>query len=306
MDLRQLRYFVAVAEEQGFRKAARVLYVAQPAISLALRRLEEELQVELLRRTPRGVELTDSGREFLVHARAILGQADDAKAAMRERAGRRSRLRIGVVAGVLGAGELTAPIFQEHREAYPDLHVEFEELSFCDQAGPLLNGALDAALVRGPLQHPDLEVVPIALEQRAVMVGAGHELACESAVSVDEILGEYTLPLGSPDGWSSFWQLDGPRGRANLHPEVAPAMSIPNMQLAVADNRTIITVPAAMPRLAPNPLVRCLELLDAEPSTIAVAHRRGDRRTEVSGFVEQAALTSEQRIDLLAGGSLPG
>jgi hypothetical protein len=86
----------------------------------------------------------------------------------------------------------------------------------------------------------------------------------------------------------------------------APATTIPGMQLAVANGRMVITVPHAMGRLAPNPLVRCIALRDAERSTIAVARRRGDRRAEVSGFVDQAGLIAERHIALLAGGALPG
>ena len=84
VDLRQLRYFVAVAEARGFRSASRALFVAQPALSSALQQLEGELGVELLHRTARGVALTDAGREFLTHAHSILRQTDEATAAMRE------------------------------------------------------------------------------------------------------------------------------------------------------------------------------------------------------------------------------
>jgi DNA-binding transcriptional LysR family regulator len=301
VDLHQLRYFVAVVEERGFRKASRVLYVAQPAISQALRQLETELEVQLLHRTPVGVELTEAGGEFLVHARNILGQARQAKAAMHERAGRRSGLRLGVVAGILGAGELTAPIFQEYREAYPSVEMEMEELSFCDQTGPLLGGHLDVALVRGPFDHPDLDVIPIALERRGLMVGAGHELAGETEVDVQDVLGEHTLPLGSPDAWSAFWQLNDLRGRPLVHPGAPPATTISSMQLAVANDTMIITVPDAMGRLAPIPLVRYVGLRNAEPSVIAVARRRGDQRPEVRAFIDEAGRTCERNIHLLAG-----
>lgn len=198
VDLRQLRYFVAVAEARGFRSASRALFVAQPALSSALQQLEGELGVELLHRTARGVALTDAGRALLTHAHSILRQTDEATAAMRECARRQPGIRVGVVAGVLAASELTAPIVQDYREARPDLLLELEELSFCDQVSPLLSGHFDVALVRDPLQHVELEVVPIALERRALMVGAEHELAEESEVDVADVLRERTLPLGAP------------------------------------------------------------------------------------------------------------
>lgn len=296
---------MAVVEERGFRRASRELYVAQPSVSRALRQLEQELGVTLLLRTARGAELTEAGHEFEVHARTILAQAAAAKAAMRERASRPTGLRVGVVAGVLGASELTAPILQQHRDAHPQLGVEVAELSFCDQVGPLLGGQLDVALVRGPLDHPELDVIPIALERRALLVGAQHELAGETEVDAEAVLAEPTLPLGSPDAWSGFWQLDDLRGGPNPHPDATPVTTIQNMQLAVAGSPMVISVPDAMARLAPNPLVHYVGLRDAAPSVIAVACRRGDARGEIRDFIDQAVLTSETRIDLLEGGTLP-
>jgi hypothetical protein len=131
-----------------------------------------------------------------------------------------------------------------------------------------------------------------------------HALAGETSVSAAEILDEPTLPLGSPDAWSAFWQLDDLRGRPNRFADIAPATSIPSMQLAVASGNMVISVPGAMSRLAPNPLVRCVDLRDAAPSTIAVARRRHEDHADVQRFVDQAITTTENRIDLLPGGAL--
>jgi DNA-binding transcriptional LysR family regulator len=302
MDLRQLRYFVAVVEARGFRRASGELFVAQPALSSALRQLEGELGVELLHRSARGVGLTDAGREFLAHARAILRQAEEARAAMRDCARRQAGLRVGAVAGVLAASELTAPIVRAYREARPDLRVELEELSFCDQVSPLMSGHFDVALVRGPLEHRELDVVPIALERRALLVGPEHELAEEGEVDVADVLSERTLPLGAPEGWSGFWQFDDVRGESNVHPNVPAAMTIQNLELGVATGEVVIGIPDGMPRIAPNSLVRYVRLRGADPSIIAVARRRGDRRRDVDAFIEQAQRTAEARIDLLLGG----
>src|SRR2546423_7977144 len=197
VDLRQLRYFVAVAEARGFRSASRALFVAQPALSSALQQLEGELGVELLHRTARGVALTDAGREFLTHAHSILRQTDEATAAMRECARRQPGIRVGAVAGILAASELTAPIVQDYRDGRPDLHLELAELSFCDQVSPLVSGHFDVALVRDPLVHVELEVIPIALERRALTAGAEHAIAQVSVVEAADVLCEPTLPLRS-------------------------------------------------------------------------------------------------------------
>jgi DNA-binding transcriptional LysR family regulator len=304
VDLRQLRFFVAVVEERGFRKASRELYVAQPSVSRALSQLEQELGVELLRRGAGGVAPSDAGLEFLGYARGILREADQAKAAMRARATPRLGIRIGAIAGLLGASELTAPIFEDYRTAYPELQADFSELSLCDQVGPLLAGQLDVAIVRGPLSDPEIEIVPLAREQRVLMLGAHHDMADETTVSVDDVLDQPTLPLGSPDGWSAFWQLDDLRGGPNLQEGMTPAATVQAMQLAVASAHSVITVPDGMSRLAPNPLVRYVGLPDAPPSTIGVARRRGDQRQVVTDFIDQAVCTAEVRIEMLQGGAL--
>jgi DNA-binding transcriptional LysR family regulator len=226
VDLRRLSYFVAVAEEKGFRAASRRLLIAQPGLSAALGQLERELGVELLVRSARGVELTEAGREFLGYATAILRQSEEAKAAMRACAQRLPGLRVGAIAGVLAASELTGPIVREVRDRWPDLHLEVEELSFCDQFSPLLCGHFDVALVRDPIEHGEIEWVPIARERRALLVGAEHPLADAGELDAEDVLDQPMLPLGSPDEWSRLWQLDELRGGPNLHPEAPAANSI--------------------------------------------------------------------------------
>ncbi|MEV4421804.1 LysR family transcriptional regulator [Patulibacter sp. NPDC049589] len=299
MDLRQLRYFLAVVEEQGFRRASRALFVAQPAVSRALRQLEQELGVELFNRSALGVELTDAGVEFVALAQTVLRSADEARDAMRGHAVRGTLLRVG--AGPLCAGELTTPILRLFGDAHSELDVAVEAISFCDQTSPILDGTLDVAIVRGPLEHPDLEVTPIAAEPRALLVGLTHELADQESVDVGDVLVDPTVPLQAPADWAPFWQLDDVRGRSNNRADAAPATSLRAMRQSVADGATVITVPDAMRRIAPNPTTRCIGLRGAEPSTIAVARRRRDRRTAVLEFVEQAAETAERNIHLLPG-----
>src|SRR3954453_16487449 len=102
MDLRQLRYVVAVADAGGIRKASRQLSLAQPSLSQALRELEAELGVQLIRRSTRGIELTDAGAEVLDDGRDILDRAAEAPSAMRRRAEQRScTLRVGLLAGII-------------------------------------------------------------------------------------------------------------------------------------------------------------------------------------------------------------
>jgi DNA-binding transcriptional LysR family regulator len=172
MELRHLRYFVAVAEELHFRRAAARLHVAQPAISEQVRKLEVELGVELLRRTPRCVELTPAGAVLLEDARRILRQADAARHAVqrvRERAPR--RLRLGYVPDALPAcvpGALAAV-----RAGTPAPLVELETGRALALLADVRADRLDGAVVSLPLALGSLRAVEIAHERAVAAIAAG-------------------------------------------------------------------------------------------------------------------------------------
>jgi DNA-binding transcriptional LysR family regulator len=306
MDLRQLRYFVAVSDEGGVRAAARRLYISQPQISQAILRLEAELGVQLMLRSARGIELTPEGRELVEHGRDILQRVDAARAALREMSEQRSPIvRVGVLAGVLSAGELLAPILAAWRAACPEVVLHVQELAFNDQVPAVLDGAVDLAVVRAPLSHPDLELTPIAEEPRVVMVGPRHELAGENSVSVDDVLDFPTLPLDAPAEWAGYWQLNDLRGAANADEHVTPARTVSEAQFALAGHDLLVSSPGALARLTANPMVSLIDLEGAPPSVIAVARRRGDTGPVVSHLVELARATAEREIALLPAGAIP-
>ncbi len=306
MDLRQLRFFVAVGDEGGVRAAARRLGISQPQISQAVRRLEAELGVQLMRRSAAGIELTPEGDELLRHGREILDRVELARTALHQVAEHRiSRLRVGVLAGVLSAGELLAPILDGFRSACPEVALHLTELSFSDQTTALVDGAVDVAIARAPITHPDLELTPIALEPRVLMLSAVHELAQEASIDVEDALGFPTLPLQSRSEWSSFWQLDDVRGRPNCAPDVDAVSTVPEAQFAIASHDVVISSPASIGRLAVNPVVKVVPLHGASPSLIVLMARRGDDRAAVRKFVLAAQSTAEREIGSLPGGVLP-
>jgi DNA-binding transcriptional LysR family regulator len=308
MELRQLQYLVAVADEGGFRPAARRLLIAQPALSIAIRRLEHELGAVLLDRTTRGVTLTSAGEELVTRASGILYQVDATQQYFRDRRAicDQDTIRIGVIAGPLSAGELTAPIFDAVRKALPSFRIATHELSFANQITPILDGSVDVAIVRPPLDHPDIILVPIAEEPRCLLVNASHELACETELSVMDVLDQPMLHLAAPGEWASFWQLDEERGRALLYPDTDPVTSVNGVHLALLTSPSAITVSESTTRLADSSAIRGIRLIDASPSITAIAFRRGHRSPEVRAFVEAAKCAAAMNIQLLAGGRLPG
>jgi DNA-binding transcriptional LysR family regulator len=301
VDIRELQYFVAVIEAGGLRKASRELHVAPSALSRALSQLEDDLGVRLLRRSAAGVLPTSAGADLLEHARTILGAAQDARAAMREHADRSAVLRAGAVAGVLAVGELTVPILRAYRDAHPSVRLEAKTVSFRDQLAPLLDGRVDVLLARNPIEHRDLDVIPIVHEPRALLVSASADYASEAGVDVQTVLYEPTVPIDAPPSWASYWQLDDLRGGANTHTGIRPATTVSELHSAAATHRSVISASSALGRLAPSPTTRCIELRGVERSTVSVARRRGDRRGDVEAFVECAGRTVERHIELLPG-----
>lgn len=190
MELRQLRYFVAVAEELHFRRAADRLHVSQPPLSHQIHRLETEMGCLLLARTRRRVELTPAGTAFLRDARAILGELDAAVAtARRIHAGQTGRLRVNFVGSALLS--LVPSTVQRFREARPGVEVELRERATVDQLGAVLDGVVDVGLVRPPIDpHPDLRAHTVLREPTVAAVPANHPLAALPSVALEQVAGE--------------------------------------------------------------------------------------------------------------------
>jgi DNA-binding transcriptional LysR family regulator len=167
-DLRELRYFVAVAEELSFTNAARRLHVSQPSLSAAVRQLETRVGVTLLQRTTRKVQLTPAGKTLLVHAREVLTASSTLDGALRaHRTGHDGgRLRVGVFAQ--GAGNLTVPILQAFESAHPDVEVSVSDVSPTALITSLMDDRIDVLLAPGELDDDRLDVCPLYYEPRTM------------------------------------------------------------------------------------------------------------------------------------------
>lgn len=189
VELRQLRYFVAVAEELHFGRAAARLRMAQPPLSQQIARLERKLGTRLFERTSRRVELTEAGRVLLVDARRILAATREAVLAT-QRAGRGE-------AGAISVGFTTSAmllglprIIREFRERFPGIHLDLREMSTAQQLAALRGGELDLGLVRQPPADELLRTEPAMSEPLVVAVAADHRLAAEETVAPADLAEE--------------------------------------------------------------------------------------------------------------------
>jgi DNA-binding transcriptional LysR family regulator len=184
MQLRHLGYFLVVAEERHFGRAAERLHMAQPPLSQAIRRLEAELGVELLHRTTRRVELTDAGRAYLTRARGILADVEDAgHEARRVAAGVVGHLAIGCVGSVTYS---LLPALSRHLAvALPGVDFSFRgEMLVPDQIAALRSGEIDLALLRPPVADASLTVTPLRRDRLVVAVPAEHPLAKRRQIQI--------------------------------------------------------------------------------------------------------------------------
>ncbi|WP_030667336.1 LysR family transcriptional regulator, partial [Streptomyces sp. NRRL B-1347] len=171
MELRQLGYFVTVAEELHFGRAAERLHIVQSAVSQQVRRLERELGAELFDRSPRQVRLTAAGERLLPEARAVIAAAERARAAV----GARPRgLRLGTCTGL---GEHLDRVLAHFAERAPGAPVELVSVNAGERLARVADGRLDAAFVRAAEPAPGVRIVPLWRDPLVAVVPAGHPVA---------------------------------------------------------------------------------------------------------------------------------
>lgn len=235
MDLRHLRYFVTVAEELHFGRAAQRLHMAQPPLSQAIRQLEGELGVELLHRTTRTVALTDAGRAYLERARGILAEVDDAgRQAQRVAAGAVGHLAIGCVGSATYS--LLPALSRQLSEDLPGIDFSFRgEMLVPDQVDALRAGTIDIALLRPPVADPVLDLHTLRRDRLVVALPEAHALAAGARIRPQQ-LGDVDLIVHSSARHSVMYDVV----RALLH----DAGVQPRIRHEVGETSTLITLVA--------------------------------------------------------------
>ena len=190
MELRQLRYFVALAEELNFGRAAVREHIAQSSLSQQLQRLERELDVVLLERTTHHVQLSSAGSVFLIEARQILAHVDRAATAAQRAALAAPSLRVGIVDASYDSMPL---ILQRVQKRYPELEINQVEAGVPEQFERLLDGRLDVGIGRATLAPTTVATELFRLDPLGVLVAQGHPFAAMPAVPVARLAAEPLL-----------------------------------------------------------------------------------------------------------------
>jgi DNA-binding transcriptional LysR family regulator len=285
MDLRQLRYFVAVAEERHFGRAAQRLHMSQPPLSMQIKALERELGIGLLERTSRRVALTDAGRAFLERAKIILGAVEEAREVARgAEQGLQGRLEVGFISSA--SLSLLPPSIRLFRERFGGVELELKELTSAQQIDALYEGGIRVGLVRLPLRAPGIRFEPVLEERLVVALPSGHALEDLDRVSLETIV---DLPLIFftrqliPGFHAQIVELFQ---RVGAFPKVAQhAVHLQTIVGLVASGVGIAILPSSAQRASREGVVyRALDVPDAT-SWMGLAWVEGDESKLVRNFI---------------------
>jgi DNA-binding transcriptional LysR family regulator len=291
MELRHLRYFVAVAEAENVTRAAARLRVAQPAISRQIRDLEEELGLALFERSAKAVRLTDAGRTFLEEARAVLQRADEAVQTVRAIAGGvRGELHVGY------APSLTVQILpralRKFQAELPGVRVSLHDLSTGEMLAGLRENRLHLALTVAPAgdELRGLRFTELARYAMCVAVAPGHNFARSRSLSVEKIAGEPLIAYSRADYPEYHAGLAEMFGRIGREPTIAEEHdSVTSLIAAVEAGRGIALVADCMACLA-GPRLKILPLTPAPaPIVVGAVCRSASDSSVARRFIAAAA-----------------
>ncbi|MCD6076810.1 MAG: transcriptional regulator, LysR family [Ramlibacter sp.] len=284
IDIRQLRYFQAVAEELHFGRAAARLAIAQPALSRQVQQLEEELGTPLLRRTQRRVELLPAGALLLERSRAIQQELARAVADTRRTGtGELGRLSLGFIhSSTYG---LLPSIVGRFRQLHPGIELELHELPITAQHAALLRGTIDLGLLRVQAAPADLEVLPVMPDPFLLALPTRHPLAGRSRVQVRSVAGDPFVMFSRAESPLFHARVQALCEQAGFTPLVAQhATQIHTVVGLVGAGLGVAVVPATARNLHPRN-VRFVQLADkVEPVHVALAWRRGQETPAIQAF----------------------
>src|SRR5438132_808802 len=302
MELRQLRYVIAVAEERNITRAAERLGMQPPPLSRQIRAIEREVDAQLFRRKPRGVELTDAGRAFLDNARAILAQVDHAFDTTRRTArGEQGRISVAY-SSTVAFHPLIPRIIREFREAFPLVAVTLSEGYPSDLTERMQNDQIDASFVRRLAPAPERIDFSLLLEEPMVVaLPSAHKLAQDdrgkgAALSLKVLAGETFILFGDPfgDGLLRNSEFVAACRAAGFSPRIGQVVPYISSRLnLIAAGLGIAVVAASLQHVKLEGVAfRRLKGATQLKAPLNLAYRRGDPSSVVRQFLKLAKRTA--------------
>ncbi len=280
VDLRKLRYFVAVAEELHFGRAAERLYIAQPVLSRQVRALEEELGAKLFVRTKRSTELTPAGRQLLDDARPLLASADAVRRRVAQAARGPKTFTVGFMPGIT-----VTPAVRAFAAAHPDLEVEVIRTTWDDQVDVLHDGRADVSIVRLPIDQAGLSLRPLFEEPRVAMLPSDHRLAGKPMIEITDLADEHLLQ--NPDAVPE-WRDIAVELRLGRPKPVTAYRSVEEKLEHVAAGRGVSIIPLSVASYYQRPDVAVVPVSELATNKVALAWIASRRSRLLYDFAELA------------------
>jgi DNA-binding transcriptional LysR family regulator len=299
MDLRHLRYFLAVAEERHFTRAAERLGMTQPPLSLQIRLLEEELGTALFRRLTRGVELTEAGTLLIEDARRILEQVERTKANVQSRAlGETGRIRLGF-AGATYFPPRIPGLIRAYRERYPDVLLTPEQSNTPYLIEALRNGTLDVAFVRPPLSDGEgITQQRLVEESMRIVLSSYHPQAASASLALAALAHETFILFPRAIGPGLYDSIIASCQRAGFSPSLGQeAPQIPSIVHLVAAGFGVSVVPQSIEQIHADGVVYIPIAGEAPLATISLAVRKDSHSATVRNFLALARKNPGLRAD---------
>jgi DNA-binding transcriptional LysR family regulator len=282
LDLRKVRYFVAVAEELHFGRAAETLHIAQPALSRQIRALESELNAQLFVRDRRRTELTPAGEQLLAESGPLLASA----AAARRRVGRTARGNDTFTVGFMPGLIVTGPV-RALSAAHPELTVDVVRTGWDDQVEVIRDGRADVSFVRHPVDQSGLRVLPLFSEPRVAVLPIEHRLAGKESFMISDLAEEHLLQ--DPDAVPE-WRDIAQEMRARSARRPPPTMRTVEEKLEhVAAGHGIIVLPESTATFYRRPDVTHATISDIGPNHVSLAWDASRRSRLIHEFAELAS-----------------
>ena len=291
MDLRSLRYFVAVAEERHFGRAAARLHMTQPPLSRAIKQLETDVGAPLLHRSPSGVTLTPAGAALYNEARDLLEHAEHARARVAAAAGT-ATFTIGMLAD--SGEEAGTGLADAFRERNPGVQVRVREADLTDPTTGLRAGLVEAALTRMPFDRAGISTRVLRSDPVGVVLRADDPLARRGSLQVRDLEERswFQFPEGTDPLWRAYWNGAAPGGPVRDGPVVR---TVGECVQAVLWNGTVGLAPLTPLGHAWPPGLTVVPLADMAPSRLVVAWNKADANPLIRSLTQVAAAVYRSR-----------